>query len=153
MSKLIQASKLIVVFSILIAGFFIVGYASIPVVSAADGEEWVGTVAGMAEGDLKLFITPTGGEGEDSVRGKLTMDLDMTEGGYGCATATCSIKGKITNGTLKGKISGFAQASLGSSSIVGELNGTISETRISGTWIAHHVAGTHSGTWTAEKVQ
>ena len=153
MSRLIQASRLAVVFSILMAGFFIVGYASTHVASAAEGEEWVGTMSGMADGDIKLFITPTGRKGEDSVSGELTMELDMTEGGYGTGTAKCSIKGKMTNGTLKSKIFGFVHVSVGSSDIVGELNGTISETRISGTWIAHHIVGTHSGTWTAEKVQ
>lgn len=153
MSKLIQASKLTVVFSILIAGFFIVGYASIHVVSAADSEEWVGTVAGMADGDLQLFITPTGEGGESSVRGELTMDLDITEGGYGSATAECSVKGTVVNGTLKGSISGMVQAAAGTSSITGTLDGTMSGTQMSGAWTAHHIAGTHSGTWTAEKVQ
>lgn len=152
MSKLIRASKLIVVFSILIAGFFIVGYATSQVASAAEGEEWVGKVTGMADGDLKLFVTPTGGEGDGSVRGKLTVDLDFT-GTYGSATATCSIKGNVTNGILKGIISGSVLLDVGSTGIDGELIGTISETQMSGTWSVTHIAGSHSGEWTAEKVQ
>lgn len=153
MSKLIQASRFTVVFSILIAVFFIVGDASTHTVSAADAEEWVGTMSGMADGDIRLFITPTGGEGESSVRGELTMDLDITEGGYGSATATCSVKGTVIDGTLKADISGMVQAAAGTSSISGVLNGIIAESQMSGAWTAHHIAGTHSGTWTAEKVQ
>jgi hypothetical protein len=153
MSKLIRASRLTVVFIVLIAVFFIVGYATSQVASAADSEEWVGKVTGMADGDLKLFITPTGGERDGSVGGELTVDLNFT-GAYGSATAICSIKGKITNGILKGIISGSVLLDVGSTGIDGELIGTtISETQMSGTWSVTHIAGSHSGEWTAEKVR
>jgi hypothetical protein len=152
MSKLIQASKLTVLCIILIAGLFIVGHATSQVVSDADSEEWVGKVTGMATGDLELFVTQTG-EGEGSVRGKLTADLNFT-GAYGSATAICSIKGNVTDGILKGIISGSVLLDVAPTGINGELIGTIiSETQMSGTWSVTHIAGSHSGEWTAEKVR
>ena len=153
MSKSIQAPKLIVLCIILMAAFFLVEYAAAQDVPAADSEVWVGKMTGMANGDMKLFITRTGQEGDSSVRGTLNMAFGMSQGGYGSGTATCTIEGTVSKGILKAELLGDVQVNVGTFGVFGELIGTTSETQISGTWVVDHVAGSHSGEWFAEKMQ
>ena len=153
MSKLIYAPKFIVGCIILVAAFLPVEYAFAQDVPAADSEVWVGKMTGMAHGDIKLFITRTGAAGEGSVTGTFNMAFSTSQGGYGGGTATCNVEGTVTKGILKAELLGDVQVSVGTFGIFGELTGTVSETQISGTWAVDHVAGSHSGDWTAEKVQ
>jgi len=83
----------------------------------------------------------------------LDMAFGMSQGGYGSGTATCNVEGTVTKGILKAELLGDVQVNVGTFGVFGELIGTISGTQISGTWVVDHIAGSHSGEWTAEKVQ
>ena len=131
----------------------ILGCASTQLVPDADTEKWIGKISGMADGNLELFINQTHGQGEFySVTGHFAMNLKTT-GGYGSGRVTGHMKGKVKDGIMKTKISGYAQAEDGSSHISGEMIGTISKTQAFGTWSIGHIKGLLSGKWTAEKVE
>jgi len=129
------------------------GCASTQGVSSSDGEEWVGEIFGMAQGDLKLFVSRMEVDGECSVRGSLSVNLDKTAGGYGSGRLAGRIKGTVTNKELKANVSGHVFVTEGSSRINGKMMGTMSETAASGNWTFGHSEGVHSGEWNAHKVK
>lgn len=153
MLKFIFASKHFVLFIMLIVVFLIFGCGSTQMVPDADSVTWVGKITGMADGDLKLFIKQTEGQGDfHSITGRFVINLESTAGGHGSGTVTGRIKGRVKNGIMKAKMVGHAQVEDGSSHIFGEMAGTISKTQALGTWKVEHREGSHSGKWTAEKM-
>jgi hypothetical protein len=117
------------------------------------GEEWVGTVSGMAEGDLTLIVSQMKGDGEAPVTGNLSMDLAKTAGAHGSGKVTARIRGTLVNGILEATLSGRVVVTEGASRIRGRMTGTFSESTASGKWSFSHVAGVHSGTWHATKAR
>lgn len=117
------------------------------------GEDWVGKVSGMAEGDLTLMVSETMGKGESPVTGSLSMNLAKTAGAHGSGKVTGRIRGSIVNGKLEAVLSGRVVVTEGASRIRGRMTGTFSASTASGKWSFSHVAGVHSGRWQAEKVR
>jgi len=153
MFKLIFTSRRFFLLFTLIVVLSILGCASTQFVPDADTEKWIGKISGMAKGDLEFFIKQTQGQGDfHSVTGPFVMNLGSTAGGYGGATVTGLMKGKVKNGIMKTKFFGEAEVEDTFYRISGEMIGTISKTQASGTWRIRHVEGSHSGKWTAEKV-
>lgn len=149
-SLTLKGTYLLIVFFAVVS---ILGCASTQFVPDADSDKWVGKIIGMAKGDLKLFIKETQDQNDlHAVSGPLTMNLKTT-GGYGVAKVEGHIKGKIKSGNITADI--FATASVEGSfyKLSGKMVGTISGTQAFGTWSLNHIEGSHSGKWTAEKVE
>jgi hypothetical protein len=143
--------KTIITFSIL-ASLLVLGCASTQVEPGAVAEMWEGKVTGMIDGDIKFSIARIAGENNAfSVKGNMVMKARRIAGGYGEGEIRCIIKGKIKNEVMNARINGTAVVSEGSSSVSGNLVGTMSKTQAFGTWNLSHVEGVHSGEWTAEK--
>jgi len=153
MFRLILASKLTFLLITFIVALSVLRCTTAQLVHDPDAEKWIGKISGMAKGNFELFIKQTQGQGNlYYVSGPFVMNLGTTAGGYGGATVTGSIKGKIKNEIMKTNIFGNAQVEDSFYQISGEMIGTISKTLAFGTWTIRHIEGLHSGKWTAEKL-
>jgi hypothetical protein len=138
--------------------FFLSACASTKAQQGTDWETWVGELTGMIDADLKMFFSRFEEEKDvHLVKGAFKGDIGSVSGEFGSGRMNGEIKGKVKDGILNVRMTGRANVTAGSATIDGKMIGTLSKTRVFGTWniTARDIAGTlyeFSGEWSAEKI-
>ncbi|MBU1340786.1 MAG: hypothetical protein KKE44_20045 [Proteobacteria bacterium] len=115
-------------------------------------EIWTGVATGMGEGTLVMNawqVKKT--QNVLTIKGRVEMKIKAVSGGYGSGSCNGTFKGKIKDGVLQAKFSGTAYVSQGDSPVSGELIGTLSENKGSGTYNFATRVGKYTGEWSLEK--
>ena len=158
MNKTTLFLKLVILFILPFAFFFLSGCASSQPEQGTDWEPWVGELTGMIDADLKMFFSRFEEEKDVYlVKGNFKGDIARVSGEYGSGTMNGKITGKVKDGIFNVRMSGNANVRAGTATIDGKMIGTLSKTQAFGTWniIATDTEGTSyefSGEWSAEKI-
>jgi hypothetical protein len=112
---------------------------------------WLGEITGMATGKMEITSWTAGENTNDQIiQGQLFLFVENAQGGHGDIKLKSSIKGRIKNGLMKVKISGYVEGA----TFMGDFRGTMSDSKGSGTWIVDvpdEGAGQYTGKWTLKK--
>ena len=157
MNKTTLFLKLVMLFILPFALFFLSGCPSTRAVQGTDWEPWVGEFTGMIDADLKMFFSRIEKEKDVYlVKGSFEGEIGEISGGYGSGTMNAKIEGKVKDGIFNLRLWGHANVSDGAASIDGKMIGTLSKTQAFGTWIINardpEDSYEFTGEWSAEKI-
>ena len=149
--------KLVILFILPFALFFLSGCASMQAEQGTEREPWVGEFTGMVEADLKMYFSRIEKKKDVYlVKGSFKGDISEISGGYGSGTMKAKIEGTVKDGIFNLRMWGQAGVSDGQAFIDGQMIGTLSKTQAFGTWIiqARDDEGTYdfTGEWSARKI-